>query len=84
MAFMTFDLSGKRVLVTQANDYMGPQSVETFREAGAEVIADTTNLTDPEAPARVVAEAGHLDILIANLAAPNHYGIAVADLDDAT
>ena len=81
---MTFDLSGKRVLVTQANDYMGPQSVETFRGAGAEVIADTTNLTDPEAPARIVAEAGHLDILIANLAAPNHYGITVADLDDAT
>ena len=51
---MTFDLSGKRVLVTQANDYMGPQSVETFREAGAEVIADTANLTDPEAPARIV------------------------------
>ena len=67
---MTFDLSGKRVLVTQANDYMGPQSVETFREAGAEVIADTANLTDPEAPARIVAEAGHLDILLANLAAP--------------
>ena len=81
---MTFDLSGKRVLVTQANDYMGPQSVESFREGGAEVIADTANLTDPEAPARIVAEAGHLDILIVNLAAPNHYGITVADLDDAT
>ena len=81
---MTFDLSGKRVLVTQANDYMGPQSVETFREAGAEVIADTTNLIDPEAPAHIVSEAGQLDILLANLAAPNHYGITVADLDDAT
>lgn len=75
-------LAGKRVLVTQADDYMGPQSVVSFREAGAEVIADRSDLTEPEAAARIVAEAGQLDILVANLAAPNHHGVAVADVDD--
>ena len=79
---MTGKLAGKRVLVTQANDYMGPQSVQTFRGAGAEVIADVSDLTEPEAAARVLAEAGTVDILLANLAAPNHHGVAVADVDD--
>ena len=31
-------LKGKRVLVTQAADYMGPATVELFAEHGAEVI----------------------------------------------
>ena len=31
-------LAGKRVLVTQAKDYMGPDTIELFREEGAEVI----------------------------------------------
>jgi len=79
---MTGKLVGKRVLVTQAGDYMGPQSVATFREAGAEVIADVSDLTEDGAAARIVAEAGTVDILLANLAAPNHHGTAVADVDD--
>ena len=37
-------LAGKRVLVTQADDYMGPITLEVFAEQGAEVIGD---LTDP-------------------------------------
>ena len=79
---MAGKLTGRKVLVTQADDYMGPQSVETFRQAGAEVIDDRTDLTEPGAAGRVVAAAGHLDVLIANLAAPNHHGTTVADLDD--
>ncbi len=79
---MTGKLAGKRVLVTQADDYMGPQAVETFREAGAEVIADRTDLTEPDAAAHIVSEAGHLDILLANLAAPASAGVAVTDIDD--
>ena len=81
---MKVDLSGKRVLVTQAKDYMGPQSVESFRKAGAEVIAEADILPAPNAPARIIDKAGHLDILIANLAAPNHFGVTVEDLDDST
>ena len=36
-------LKGKRVLVTQAADYMGPATVELFAEHGAEVIADESD-----------------------------------------
>ncbi len=79
---MAGQLAGKRVLITQADDYMGPQSVETFRAAGADVIADRTDLSDPDAAGKMIADAGHVDILIANLAAPNHHGTVVADIDD--
>ena len=42
-------LSGKRVLVTQADDYMGPATLELFAAEGAELIADTSDLTVPGA-----------------------------------
>lgn len=61
-------LAGKRVLVTQAEDYMGPAIAELFREEGATVIADTSDLVPADAPARVVAAAGQVDVLVANLA----------------
>ena len=41
----TARLAGKRVLITQADDYMGPATTDLFREEGAEVIADTRDLT---------------------------------------
>lgn len=61
-------LAGKRVLITQAPDYMGPAIIELFREEGAAVIADSSDLTPADAPARVVAAAGEIDVLVANLA----------------
>ena len=33
-------LKGKRVLITQADDYMGPATAALFAEEGAEVITD--------------------------------------------
>lgn len=63
-------LSGKRVLLTQAADFMGPTLVEVLRQAGAEVIADTQPLAEPAAAARLVAASGHIDVLIVNLAVP--------------
>ncbi len=77
-------LAGKRVLVTQANDYMGPATVELFRKEGAEVIADTHDLTVRGATDEVVEAAGHVDVLVANLAADNAHGIPVTELDDDT
>jgi hypothetical protein len=47
-------LAGKRILVTQANEYMGPPITELFREEGAEVIADVSDLTEPGAAQRLV------------------------------
>jgi 2-keto-3-deoxy-L-fuconate dehydrogenase len=75
-------LAGKRVLVTQANDYMGPATIELFREQGAEVIADESDLTQVQAAQDIVDAAGHIDILVANLAADARFGVMAVDTDD--
>lgn len=64
------NLSGKRVLITQSNAFMGPMLCKVFAELGAEVIADDRPLTDPELPAAIVREAGNIDVLLANLSIP--------------
>jgi 2-keto-3-deoxy-L-fuconate dehydrogenase len=63
-------LLGKRVLVTNADRYGGPPVCELFAKEGADVIADTSDYLDPATPRRVVAEAGHIDALVANFAGP--------------
>lgn len=64
-------LDGKRVLLTQANDFMGPALAEVFRDCGAEVIADPRALADdPTLPAAIVREAGRIDVLLVHLALP--------------
>lgn len=55
------------MLVTHAEVFMGPALCEVFEEHGAEVISATNPLIDPEAPARIVAAAGKVDVLVANL-----------------
>lgn len=77
-------LEGKRVLLTQADDYMGPDTIEVFREHGAEVIADRSDLTQPGAVEDMIKNTGHIDVLVANLAAPANLGIAAIDMDDNT
>ena len=61
-------LVGKRVLVTQAAEFMGPALCQVFAEQGAAVLASEADLTELDAAAQVVAEAGHIDVLVANLA----------------
>ena len=61
-------LSDKRILVTQSDTFMGPAICEALKAHGAEVIAHVGSLADPQAPGRIVAEAGMVDVLIANLA----------------
>ena len=61
-------LEGKRILVTQADTFMGPAICEALKAQGAAVIEHIGILTDPEAPGKMVAEAGKLDVLVANLA----------------
>lgn len=74
-------LSGKRVLITQADAFMGPVLCEVFAEHGAYVIADKYSLIENQAPAKVLAAADHVDILIVNLAikAPSTLVHEVAD-----
>lgn len=67
---MSGRLQGKRVLVTTADLYIGPPVVELFEREGAEVIADTGDYTQSGAVEAVVAEAGHIDVLVANFAGP--------------
>ena len=64
------DLLGKRALITHADVFMGPVLCEVFAEHGATVIRSTAPLIRNEEPAEIVAAAGHVDILVANLAIP--------------
>jgi len=75
-------LAGRRALVTDCHDFMGPDIVALFREEGAEVVADDTDLTLPAAAGEVVAAAGPLDILIVNLAIPNPKALAQETTDE--
>lgn len=67
---MTQSLAGKRILVTQAQEFMGPPICEVLAAHGAEVVANALPLAEPDAAATVVASAGQVDILVANLALP--------------
>lgn len=75
-------LDGRRILVTQADTFMGPALCRALADAGAEVLASTDDLTDPATPARVAAAAGALDVLVANLAVPAPSTRAIDATDD--
>ncbi|HHW62368.1 MAG TPA: short-chain dehydrogenase, partial [Rhodocyclaceae bacterium] len=74
-------LAGKRVLITQADAFMGPALCEVFAEQGAEVVASADELVAPDAAARVVEAAGQIDVLLVNLAlkAPSTPAVDVTD-----
>ena len=75
-------LRDKRVLVTQADDFMGPATVDVFREEGAAVIADSRSLDAPAVCRALIEECGRLDVLVANLASPNFSGTPVTAIED--
>ena len=62
---------------------MGPVLCEVFAEHGALVIPSTQSLVDPEAPATLIAAAGEIDVLVANLAlpAPSTAATDVSDIE---
>ena len=64
------NLDGKRILLTQANDFMGPSLNAILQACGATVIADQRDFLDPKAPAQAIKEAGELDVLLLNLGVP--------------
>jgi len=65
---MNQTLSGKRILVTQANAFMGPALCEVLAQHGAMVIASIEPLVEVGAAEAVVEAAGIVDVLVANLA----------------
>ena len=62
------DLAGKRVLLTQSGEFMGPVLAEVFSGLGATVVEDRRPLADPALPAQIVASAGRVDALVVHLA----------------
>lgn len=65
------DLAGQRVLLTQADAFMGPMLADVFTRQGATVISDTrARADDPAAAAAAVANAGEVDVLLLHLAVP--------------
>jgi NAD(P)-dependent dehydrogenase (short-subunit alcohol dehydrogenase family) len=76
------DLTGRRVLITQAQDFMGPALCETFAGLGASVIADDGPLDDPARPAGLVTASGRVDVLVAHLSLPAPRNAAVEATDE--
>lgn len=64
------NLAGKRILVTQAHDFMGPALCETLAAYGAHIIADARMPTGVNDADEIVQAAGALDVLVLNLALP--------------
>ena len=54
---MNTPLAGKRILITQASEFMGPTLCEMLAEQGATLIASHESLAPVDAAARVVAAA---------------------------
>lgn len=68
----------RRVLVTDAEDFVGPAAVEHFRAGGDTVVTHTAPLGARGEVADLVAADGPFDVVIANLDAP----ITVASITD--
>lgn len=76
-------LHGRRVLITQSRDFMGPALARVFSALGAVVIADARALgNEPDLARQVIEDAGDVDVLIAHLALPAP-ATPVGDVDDA-
>ncbi|NMD08325.1 MAG: SDR family oxidoreductase [Phyllobacteriaceae bacterium] len=75
-------LSGRRVLLTEANDFMGPAVAELFSREGGEVYADTSDLTQAGRCEVLVAEVGRVDVLVLNLSIPNPRALAHQTTDE--
>ena len=63
-------LESKRILVTQTDAFMGPALCEVLARHGAVLARSTGVLVEPAASQQAVADAGEIDVLVANLAVP--------------
>src|ERR1700677_3610804 len=78
---MSGSLARKRVVVTDAAAFMGPDIMAAFTEAGMDAIADRRDLTATTAAEDLIKEAGRVDVLIANLTFSYPGGLA-HEIDD--
>ena len=79
---ITVDLSGKRILVTHADRFMGPVLCGMVAQSGAELIASNDDLSSSGEVSQLIESAGQIDCLIANLAMPAPQTLAT-DVSDA-
>ncbi len=73
----------RRVLVTDADQFVGPAAVDRFRAGGDDVVTCSELLTSRADAADVAAEHGPFDVVVANLDAPITV-TSITDHDDAT
>lgn len=64
------DLSGKRILITHADRFMGPSLCAAMRDCGAEVSESDGDLASACEVRHLIDSVGRVDCLIANLAIP--------------
>lgn len=74
--------SGKRVLITDCNEYMGPAISDRFEREGAIVMLDNRDLSVQGACDALIEESGHIDVLIVNLSDPAE-SLPVQDISEA-
>lgn len=74
-------LAGRRVVVTDADAFMGPDIVRLFGEEGADLVADTRDLRQHSAAGDLIREADRVDVLMVNLAA-TYSGSLTEDIQD--
>ena len=74
-------LAEKRVLITQADQFMGPELCAVFAAHGATVIADNRDMRASGTAQRIVSDAGRIDVLVAilSIAAPSTPAEQVSD-----
>lgn len=65
---MSERLRGRRVVLTEADQFMGPDIAALFREEGADLLADVSDLRVQGACEALIAAAGRVDVLMINLA----------------
>lgn len=63
-------LAGKRILITQADQFMGPTLCQVFGAHGATVIADYADPSIPGTAEKIITNSGRIDVLVANLSIP--------------
>ena len=61
------DLSGKRILITHADRFMGPVLCETITQSGAELIASDDDLVSSAEVDRLIEKAGHIDLSLIHI-----------------
>ena len=71
-------MASRRVLITDAEDFIGPAAVERFRAGGDDVVAVTEPFDSRTDVADTMAAYGPFDVVVANLDAP----ITVASITD--